>query len=267
MERLQDHLWIWGHDAGCHHLLKFAEWKIPGTNQMGPAEGAALLGIPNCCRVVFDGSPAPPFDAESEKLTFFRKVVWSALGDSTSLRNNSGQDDLDEVIRQAEKFPNITGCVLDDLFVQSERNARVSPERMRAMADRLHHAARPLSLWVVYYASLLGIDYSAWLEAADVITFWSWNSRELAQAENNLLRIIGMTPGKQHYAGCYLYNYGDCREITDSEMEFQLDLYLKFWKQKKIDGIIVCANTIADTGVHAVDLFRQWNADHGNDLR
>ena len=42
---------------------------------------------------------------------------------------------------------------------------------------------------------------------------------------------------------------------------------MKFWKQKKIDGIIVCANTIADTGVHAVDIFRQWNADHGNDLR
>ena len=267
MNRLRDNIWIWGHDAGCHHGPKFAVWTRPGTNKMGPVDGAAYLGIENCCRVVFNGKPAPPFDSESEKLTSFRHVVWSALGDAASRRNNGGKDDLDEVIRQAEKFPNVTGCILDDLFVKDERSARVSPERMKEMADRLHHAVRPLNLWIVYYAGLLDIDYHAWLDAADVISFWSWDSRDLAQAEKNLLRIIDMTPGKQHYAGCYLYNYGDCREITDAEMDFQLDLYLRFWKEKKIDGIIVCSNTIADTGVHAVDIFRQWNTEHGNELR
>ena len=76
-----------------------------------------------------------------------------------------------------------------------------------------------------------------------------------------------MTPGKKHYAGCYLYNYGDCREMTDDEMNFQLELYLKLWKRKSIDGIIVCSNTIADTGVHAVDIFREWNHSHGEEQR
>lgn len=50
METLRDNLWIWGHDAGCHHSGAGLQWKIPGTNTMGPVEGAEYLGIPNCCR-------------------------------------------------------------------------------------------------------------------------------------------------------------------------------------------------------------------------
>lgn len=269
-ECLRDDLWIWGQNAGCYHAPRYSYWKVPGSNKMGPVEGAAYLNIPNCCRVVFDSKPAPPFDSESEKLSSFRQVVWSALGDASSERFDGGKDDLDEVIRQAEKFPNITGGILDDLFMGGNvRNARITPERMKEMADRLHHAVRPLSLWVVYYATFIteDIDFSAWLDLADVVTFWSWTSRELANAEQNLHCFIEKTPGKRHYAGCYLYNFGNRREITDAEMEFQLNLYLKFWKQKKIDGIIVCANNIADTGVHAVDIFREWNAAHGNEIR
>ena len=90
METLRDNLWIWGHDAGCHHSGAGLQWKIPGTNKMGPVEGAEYLGIPNCCRVVFEGRPKPPFDAESEKLRSFNKVVWSVIGDTSSSRNNDG---------------------------------------------------------------------------------------------------------------------------------------------------------------------------------
>ena len=267
METLRDNLWIWGHDAGCHHSGAGLQWKIPGTNKMGPVEGAEYLGIPNCCRVVFEGNPKPPFDAESEKLRSFNKVVWSVIGDTSSSRNNDGADDLDDVLRQAELFPNVTGGILDDFFRLETKDARMTPERLQEVADKLHASPRPLELWLVYYAALFEADYSKYLEKVDVVSFWSWDSKQLAQAEENLEKIISMTPGKKHYAGCYLYNYGDCCELTDDEMNFQLDLYLKFWKEKKIDGIIVCSNNIADTGVHAVDIFRDWNARHGGETR
>ena len=81
--KLKDGLWIWGQDAGSHHAASGNQsWKLPGVNRMGPAEGARFLGVPNICRVVMLGKPEPPFDAESEALSGFGKVIWSIVGDS-----------------------------------------------------------------------------------------------------------------------------------------------------------------------------------------
>ena len=141
----------------------------------------------------------------------------------------------------------------------------MSPDAFRHAAERLHSAPRPLKLWLVYYAALFDIDYSAWLDSADVITFWNWNSRELAQAEKNLERVIALTPSKEHLAGCYLYNYGDSRPLTCDEMAFQLEIYYRFLKEGRIQGVIACANTVADVELDAVDYFRSWLAEHGDE--
>ena len=133
---------------------------------------------------------------------------------------------------------------------------------MKEIRDRLHAFPRKLELFLVYYAALLEIDYTPYLDLVDVVTFWSWDSKELANAENNLNKIIAMTPGKKHFAGCYLYNYGDCRELTDGEMRNQLELYYRFYQENKIDGVVVCSNNIADTGVKSVEIFRKFMAEH-----
>ena len=44
-----------------------------------------------------------------------------------------------------------------------------------------------------------------------------------------------------------------------------LDLYLKLLRQKTIEGVIVCSNTVADSGVAAVDVFRNWMKEHGGE--
>lgn len=264
--KIKDTFWIWGHHAGAHHTGAAGKlFKVPGENHMGPWEGAAYLGIPNCCRVVFNGIPRPPFDEESEKLQNFKKLIWSVLGDVSSKRNDENGNDLEEVLRQAEKFENVTGGVLDDFFRPATKDARLTPAQLQYIAEQLHSARRPLSLWLVYYAALFDIDYTAYLEMVDAVTFWSWNSAELAEAEKNLNRIIAMTPGKEHYAGCYLFNYGDSCPMTLDEMKFQMDLYYKFLKEKKIQGVIVCSNNIADTGLEAPEYLRQWLAEHGEE--
>ena len=262
MRAFRDDIWLWGQNAGSHHGL----WSLPGVNKLEPVEGAAFLGIKNCCRVVMGNKPVPPFDGESTKLACFDNVVWSVTGDASSSRNDD-LDDCDEVLRQAELFPNVTGGVLDDFFRPETRSARFTVEKMRAIAEKMHKAPRPLELWLVYYAMLMNIDYQDYLDAADVITFWSWNSQELAAAENNIEEVILRTPGKKHYAGCYLYNYGDDRELTENEMATQLELYFKLWKERKIDGVIVCSNAVADLGFAAIDTYLNFMKQYGNSVR
>ena len=68
--RIRDCFWIWGHHAGAHHTGEAVGYNIPGENKMGPWEGAEYLGIPNCCRVVFNGIPNLWFTMKQAE-TFF----------------------------------------------------------------------------------------------------------------------------------------------------------------------------------------------------
>ena len=63
----------------------------------------------------------------------------------------------------------------------------------------------------------------------------------------------------------YLFNYGDSCPMTLDEMKFQMELYYKFLKEKKIQGVIVCSNNIVDTGLEAPEYLRQWLAEHGGE--
>jgi hypothetical protein len=62
-----------------------------------------------------------------------------------------------------------------------------------------------------------------------------------------------------------LYNYGDSRPLTRDEMAFQLEIYYRFLKEGRIQGVIACANTVADVELEAVDYFRRWLAEHGDE--
>ena len=139
--KLKDRFWIWGQDAMSHQKSPGnSKWQLPGGNRLEPVEGAAFLGVPNICRVVMNGRPLPPFDAESEKLRSFQKVVWSVMGDGSSKRNDDGMDDAEEVLRQASRFPNVSGGILDDFFRPETGDARMTPVRLREIADRFHNA-------------------------------------------------------------------------------------------------------------------------------
>lgn len=109
---------------------------------MDPAERAKYMGIKNVCRVVMGGKPEPPFDAESEKLKNMNNVAWSAIGDTGSTRNDFERSDLEEILRQAEKYPNIAGAILDDFFTNPGNNggksARFSLQDVEKMCDELH---------------------------------------------------------------------------------------------------------------------------------
>ena len=268
MTKLKDKFWLWGQDAGSHHAASGNKsWKLPGTNRMGPAEGAAYLGINNMCRVVMCGTPVPRFDAESAKLGGMKQVVWSAIGDSGSVRNNDNQSDLEEVLRQAEKYPNITGAILDDFFTGNASRARHLPESIIKMRAQLHNfSKRPLDLWVVWYKRGLDFEIDDYLKIFDVITYWNMRaSAEFSELDDDIAKVIRRTPGKRRLAGCYMWNYGEGKPLTIPEIQAQCEKYHSWIKKGYIEGIIFCSNCCADLGLEAVEWTRNWIKEAGDE--
>jgi hypothetical protein len=269
MAKLRDSLWLWGQDTGSHHAVGFG---LPGKNLMGPAEGGRFFGIPNICRVVMPAGPEPPFDAESEKLRDFKQVVWSAVGSAGVERNDDGRSDLEEVLRQATLYPNITGAILDDFFLSEEsadgnkKTARHSLESIRSMRRELHNfPLRRLDLWVVWYSHQLNLDVSDYITLCDVITLWTWKGSDLSVLDENLQRFVEKTPGKRRLAGCYMWNYGESRPLTMSQMKHQIDRYYNYLKKGLIEGIIFCSNCIADLGLETVEWTKNWIKEVGDE--
>jgi hypothetical protein len=262
--KLRDKFWIWGQDAGSHHRSAGnATWKLPGVNKMEPVEGAEYLGIKNVCRVVMGGTPVPPFDAESEKMRFMSQVVWSSMGDSGSRRNDKASD-LEEVLRQAEKFPNVSGSILDDFFISPEHNqgrvARYSLDYIKDMRDRLHDCkARPLGFWVVWYKRQLDWPGEKYLELFDVITYWNMSaSAQLQEIDTHIDRVVKMTPGKRRLAGCYIWSYGEGKPLTIPQIKAECETYYNRIKKGDLDGIVFCSNCCADLNLEAVEWLRNW---------
>lgn len=268
---MKDRFWLWGQDAGSHHLAGGNQrWKLTGVNRMEPMEGAHYLGIPNMCRVVMRGKPAPPFDAESEKLRGMRRVVWSAIGDSGSRRNNE-QTDLDEVLRQAALYPNVTGAVLDDFFLEpdstSPLRARASVEEIARMRDRLHgFAPRSLDFWIVWYKREMHYDIADYLSLFDVVTYWNMMApAQLGELEDDIARVVEKTPGKRRLAGFYMWNYGEGKPLTPKETRIQAESYLSWLRRGEIEGIVFCSNCCADLGLEAVEWLRGWIREVGDE--
>lgn len=272
--KLKDRFWIWGQDAMSHqNALGNARWKLPGGNKLEPVEGAAFLGIPNICRVVMCGKPEPPFDAESEKMKDVPKVIYSAIGDSGSTRNDQ-ETDVEEVIRQAAKYPNVVGAILDDFFGHrlpspgvEEHWARYSSEYIHNMRERLHTALpRPLDLWVVWYKRGLEFPIDDYLREFDGITYWNMDTpAQKNELRDDLDRMIERTPGKKRMTGCYIWNYGAGKPLSPDELKFECETFYDYIKQGKTEGIVFCSNTCADIGGPAIDFLRGWIKEVGEE--
>lgn len=247
-----------------------SKWRLPDGNKLEPLEGARFLGIENMCRVVMGGTPLPPFDSESAKLSEMKKLVWSAKGDSGSKRNNT-QTDLEEVLRQAELFPNVTGAILDDFFWHhfdpKEAWAVYPLEMTREMRKRLHEAKpRSLDFWVVWYKQQLEFKIDDYLREFDVITYWNMRTpAEKKEFPNDWARVVERTPGKRRMNGCYIWNYGEGKPLTIEDIKFECETFHQLIKKGDSEGIIFCANCCADVGGPAIEWLKGWIKEVGEE--
>ena len=115
-----------------------------------------------------------------------------------------------------------------------------------------------------YQLDFAGVkDY---LDLVDIVTFWTWERKNLGRLDENIENCIRKTPGKRHFAGCYLWNYGERKPLAIEQMKFQLERYLHWIKQGSIEGIIFCSNaTVPDVGLDTAEYTRKWILDSGNE--
>lgn len=256
MPTVRDHLWLWGHEAGCQNDI----WGLPADSHITQIEAARYLGVPNLIQVAYRGKPEPPLAPHAEPLRPLSRVVWSIVGDSSSTRNDQ-RPDLDEVLDLAVGFPNISGAMMDDFFHPPDeqgRVARYSVEQIAGFRRRLHQVVRPLDLWVVLYSHQLDLPVQEHLAQTDVVTLWTWHAKDLAGLEENFARAEALAPAARKVLGCYMWDYGAKQPMPVEQMARQCEAGLGWLRQGRIDGMIFLASCICDLGLPAVEWTREW---------
>ena len=265
MAILREKLWLWGQSPDAHYE-KENTYSLPGHSRMTAVEGCYYFGIPNICRVRMMGHPMPPYDQESEVMRPCKNVVWSLLGAGGEPVTEWG--DVEEVIRQAKMYKNISGGVFDDFFLP-HRITHYTPEKLSEIKSKMNtEVGRKMDMWVVCYEDKLDNipNIGEYLREFDVVSYWTWRGEKLDGIERNLKRIKEHTPKSRLMLGVYMWNYGERKPLTIEQMIYQTDLAEKLLKSGEIDGIIVCSNCIADLGIEAVEFMKNWIDKHADDI-
>jgi hypothetical protein len=256
-----DRVWLWCHPAGSHN----GQYGLPADSSITPAEAAEMMGISNLVYVVYGDRPTPPFEPHARELAAARRLVWSIVGDASSHRNDRSSD-LDAVCALAANCRNVSGAIMDDFFLPQPsadgREARLSLAQTRSIRDALHAQPRPMDLWVVMYDQLIGRAIEPFLEACDVVTYWTWRADSLAGLEDNFSRVEDMAPTARKRLGIYMWDFGapSGREIPADRMRHQCRLAERWLADGRIDGVIPLASCICDLDIAGVRYVRDWVA-------
>ncbi len=144
--------------------------------------------------------------------------------------------------------------------------ASLSVEQLRAIRSRLQlPGGRNLTLGVTLYTYQLTPGIRAHLEQCDVISLWTWESKDLNQLETNFGLLRSLAPGKRIRLGCYMWDFGVRKPITIERMKRQCEFGLAQLKRGQIEGMIFLATNICDLGLEAVEWTRQWIAKVGDE--
>jgi hypothetical protein len=263
MPTIRDRLWLFG--MPIEDARRRRKW-LPEGHLMTTLEATAYLRIPNALWVVQKNFPEPPFDTYIRPLTPLSRVVLSALGDSSSDRS-----DLDEVLRMADMFPNISGAILDDFFRKPNQDTpvgRFTLDELDRFRERLHSAVRKLDLWVVIYGHQLDLPAEDYLARCDVVTFWNWWGRDIPKLDDQFDRLDQLAPDTRKMLGCYFMDPGDMEDGGDGKlsldlMKHQCGTGLKWLEEGRIEGIILLGNPVCGFGGDTVEWTRDWIAEIG----
>lgn len=258
--KIREKFWLWGQAAGSHNM-KGNPFNLPAVSRMTPLEGTVYFGIPNTFFVVMDNKPQMPFDQDAMVLDGLRNVVWSIIGDGSTGRTEF----IDEVLRLARIYPNITGGIMDD-FMSEGRMKIFTVEKVRQYKERLHHELdRRLDLWTVIYDNELTEERRPYIAECDKLTLWTKFSKDLVNLEENYRKLRDLSDDQEIYAGCYLWDHNAKHEVTRELMNYQLDKYYEWLLSGKIEGVILCSNCNSDIGLEAPLIAREWLRIHGDE--
>ena len=260
--KVRDKFWLFAsraHDddiwLGKSHANRFTRWS-----RITPAEGAAMLDVPNVIMIGSDGVP-PPYSAEAygymESFCRMQNVVWSIAGSGGFRAGNEEQF----ICELAKRYPNVTGAFADDFMsmpdatVDETEKTREEIRKVRAVLDT---AVRPLSMWLTMYThGLATCDPSMW-ETFDTLSLWTWSYKDLDNLKENFALWEKKFPRQKKYLGIYILDYPSGEPIPNEYMELQCEFGLSLLKQKRIDGMIFLTNCVMGVGLPSEYWLREW---------
>ncbi|MDO5582071.1 MAG: hypothetical protein Q4G69_13160 [Planctomycetia bacterium] len=266
--RLRDHLWMWGHENPVH-LVR--DYKIPAAKALSQADAVAAMGIPNDCVIRWTGLPEPPFDKFIKQFKNTKRVAWSII---------DGAPQPIEVKKKmafdlAEKMPNLTTFFLDDYFFgdavpktkngKTESPANLTVDGIRSLYREVKGLPRPIDLAVVLYSRQLNPAIADHLEHCDVVSFWTWDGKHLADLEKNFANYRKILPEKRTLLGIYMWDFGGRKPVQSDLMKKQCDFALKLYKEGEIEGMIFHCTPLVGRNIEAVEYAKKWIDEHAEE--
>jgi len=267
-----DRLWIWTHPVGAHNGIDLGGGR-QGKSRMKPVEGAGYLGVANLYFIHFPNNP-PVSEFRQYAIDFrpMKRVVWSLTGAG----GDTSPQGREAVLKLAGEFPNITGFVLDDflhwsVLADGRRTtdslaktsvqpvpASMTPEQLRALRERTAAHGRKWPITCVVYTHQISPRILPHVDQVDKVAMWTWRSEDLVNLEANFEKLRRIVHPKPILLGCYLFDYGNNRQMTVDRMKRQCELGLRWLREGKIEGMIFLASNVCDMELPAVAWTRKW---------
>jgi hypothetical protein len=113
---------------------------------------------------------------------------------------------------------------------------------------------------VVVYAHQLGWPVREHLAECDVVTFWTWEAKDLVDLERSFSRLEKLAPAPRKMLGCYMWDYGAQKPMPLQSLQRQCETGLKWLEQGRVDGLILLASNLCDLELDTVEWARRWIA-------
>ncbi|MBN1352259.1 hypothetical protein JXJ21_22875 [candidate division KSB1 bacterium] len=253
MQKVKDHFWLWGHDAGSHN----PEYHLPGESRITPVEAAYYMGIPNMIMVRFNERSLPPEEPYIIPFKALDKLLWSIVGGG----GVTMREERERVLQLSERLPNLIGVMMDDFFTITPDNRVTAPiavDELKGIRQQLDAGSPKLDLWVVVYDNLLRHSLGDYLTLCDAVTFWTWEAQNLRKLEQNFEMLEFLAPEHKKVLGCYMFDYGKNRNMPVDLMQYQCETGLRWLRDGRIDGMIFLASCICDLTLESVAWTRDW---------
>lgn len=255
---IRDRLWMWGHhpDSVTGGSCGFD----PKGKRVDQAAACKLMGIPNDCVIRWRNLPAHPWGGYFDQ---FRALKRFSFGIIDSAKGTVWEK-LDLAINELKpRFPNMTGCFMDDFFVK--KSFTLDEADVAKVAERVH--ANGLRLSVVLYSDQDGIrpEYRGRLALCDEVSFWFWKGESIPGMVENVRKcraFIG--PDKDLLLGLYMWDFNSKRPITGAQMAEQLGSAERLLADRTVDGLIFHPSFAASLDLDSVRTAKRWIAENGD---
>lgn len=265
---LRDKFWLWGHPEGRYNLNADG-FGCPAVSRMTPMEACIYLGISNTFMV--------PVGVDVNRRQYNKSfktlmnVGWECFG----AWNNP--ELIERVIDEAREFKNISCVVMDDFKSihagsTEPRYKKIPISMLQSINNKLHNNdARRLDSWMVLYTFQFGLDaeedreFQPYMDEFDGVIMWTWKEKDVPLIPEKFEIFKKYTPNTRRMVGCYLYNFGECKQATGAAVKWQLDYYRELLLKGEIEGVVLHTNTMADLDYEAYDVAVAWMEEHGDE--